>query len=63
MTGVVALDVELVVGDETAVGVGALEGAGSGVDEVTGTGGETGAGEEVAGAMFAGCAAGLITGV
>ena len=63
VTGVVALDVELVVGDETAVGVVALAGAGSGVDDVTGTGCGTGAGDEVAGATFEGCAAGLITGV
>ncbi|HZI87821.1 MAG TPA: hypothetical protein VFD48_13385 [Pyrinomonadaceae bacterium] len=58
-----ALRVELVLGDDTAVGVVALAGAGSGVDDVTGTGCDTGAGEEVAGARFAGCAAGLITGV
>ena len=51
------------VGDETAVVVVALADAGSGVDEVTGTGCDTGAGEEVAGAIFAGCVAGLITGV
>lgn len=64
------MGVEVVVGDETAFGVVALAGAGSGVDDVTGTGCDTGAGEEVAGAMFAGCAAGfagcaagLITGV